>query len=119
MTASFFALWVLSPTFYTVIPEPYGYLLPIALVPLIALVLLWRKPRDMRIRYTLDSTMLLQVTNSVVVPIVWFYLLSRALSGFLGWWWAPPVVSVVTFITVYLRFSALDRQWAHEVSRRE
>ncbi len=119
MIALFFALWVLSPVLHTALPEPYGYLLPVALVPVVALALLWRKPRDMRIRYTLDEKMVQQVISSVVLPFVGFWALSSALFGFLGWWWVPPVVAVATFFTVYLRFSALDRQWAYSVSHRE
>ncbi|MGO3832652.1 hypothetical protein [Agrococcus casei] len=119
MFAAFFALWVLSPLLYAVVPEPYGYFLPVVLVAVVAAIFLWRKPRDMRIRYTLDETMLRQLMVGVVVPFVVLKVVSLGLFQLLGWWWVLPVAAVATFVIIYLRFGALDRQWAHTVSHRE
>lgn len=117
MVGGFFAVYALAPLIYDVVPEPYGYVLPVALVPVIAVAFLWRRPRDMRIRYTLDGGMLRLLIGFAVLCAV-IVGTNTGLYGLFGWWWLPPLAAVVMFLVGFLGGRAMDRRWARTVSRR-
>lgn len=117
MTGSFFAVFAIAPLSYDRVPEPYGYLLPPALIPLIAVAFLWRAPSP-KLRYRLDDAKISQFVG-LGVACVLSAAIAASVYRALELWWVPVSTALVVFIIMALKGRQLDRSWARAASRGE
>lgn len=117
MIGGFLAVFAMAPLIYDRVPEPYGYLLPPALIPLIAVACMGRAP-SAKARYRLKDVKISQLIGlavgcGVIVGI------STGMYRAFDLWWVPVCSALLIFAIGAVGGRQLDRSWARAASRGE
>ncbi|MGC0141837.1 hypothetical protein [Pseudactinotalea sp. Z1732] len=117
MLGGFLAVFAIAPLIIDRVPDPYGYLLPPALIPLIAAVSMWGAP-SAKPRYRLKDAKVSQLVVLVVACGV-FVSINSGLYRAFELWWVPVCAAVLAFAVGAVGGRRLDRSWARAASRGE
>lgn len=95
-------------------PPLVRFVLPPALMIVIAVFAAWRQPTAVR-KLELRGRMWLPLLGSALAAAL-VQGLNMALFASHGWWWLPPLTALVLFTGTILAGPAIDRSWARTVS---
>lgn len=117
MVGAFLAVFAMAPLMYDRLQEPYGYLLPPVLIPMIAVACMWRAP-SAKARYRLKDVKISQFVGLVVGCGV-IVSISTGVYGAFDLWWVPVCSALLIFAIGATGGRRLDRSWARAASRGE